>query len=85
MADLHSKAQRVPRLYTQLDNGGPITSDANCPEGTRGLMIGTAGNLSAAMKGGIIIAMPVQAGFVAGEFVTVLASSSTVEDVWAAV
>lgn len=81
---LHDKYQSVPRLYTQLDGGGTIGTDADCPAKTRGLYIGTAGTLSATMVGGSITSMPVQAGLLLGEFTAVLASGSTVEDVWAA-
>ncbi len=80
----HQKAQRPPRLYTELDGGGSIGSDADCPSDTRGLLIGSDGDLSAVMKGGTVVSMPVLSGFLPGEFVTVLSAGSTVSDVWAA-
>lgn len=80
----HEKHNRVPRAYIQLASGA-VTVDVACPEGTRCLQIGTAGNISATMKGGAINAMPVQPGLLLGEFTSVLAAGTTVTGVWAAV
>jgi hypothetical protein len=80
----HDKALRVPRQYQELA-AGAVTVDVACPDGTRGLHIGTAGNVSATMKGGSVTAMPVQPGLLLGEFTTLLAAGTTVTGVWAAV
>jgi hypothetical protein len=80
----HDKALRVPRQYLELA-AGAVTADVACPQGTRALHIGTAGNISATMKGGSVTAMPVQPGLLLGEFTSVLAAGSTVTGVWAAV
>lgn len=85
MSDLHSKAQRVPRLYVQLDGGGLIGTDTDCPEGTRGLLVGTEGTLSAVMSGGSVDLMPVKAGTIMGEFKQVLTSGTSAQDIWAIV
>lgn len=83
MADLHAKSLRVPRLYTELDGGGAISADVDCPEKTRGILIGVAGTISARMADGIVTSMPVQVGFLPGEFLEILASGTTAEDIWA--
>lgn len=80
----HDKALRVPRYYLELA-AGVVTVDVACPQGTRALHVGTAGNISATMKGGSITAMPVQPGLLMGEFTAVLAAGTTVTGVWAAV
>jgi hypothetical protein len=80
----HDKALRVPRYYLELA-AGAFTTDVACPQGTRALHIGAAGNISATMKGGSVTAMPVQPGLLLGEFTSVLAAGTTVTGVWAAV
>jgi hypothetical protein len=80
----HDKALRVPRQGQELA-AGAVTVDVACPDGTRALHIGTAGNISATMKGGSVTAMPVQPGLLLGEFTSVLAAGTTVTGVWAAV
>jgi hypothetical protein len=80
----HDKALRVPREYVELA-AGAVTVDVACPDGTRGLHIGTAGNISATTKGGSVTAMPVQPGLLLGEFTSVLAAGTTVTGIWAAV
>ena len=80
----HDKALRVPRQYVELA-AGAVTVDVSCPTGTRALHIGTAGNVSATLKGGSITSMPVQPGLLLGEFTAVLAAGTTVTGVWAAV
>ena len=57
-----------------------------CPEGTRGLLIGSAGPLNCTINGEAKTALPVQAGIIAGFFETLEDSvglTDPAENIWA--
>jgi hypothetical protein len=80
----HDKATRVPRDYRVLAQGAGALGAGHVHR-HRALHIGTAGNISATLKGGSVTAMPVPQGLLLGEFTSVLAAGTTVTGVWAAV
>lgn len=80
----HQKAQRVPTRYVLLSFAAP-TSAVTCPEGTRGLLIGTGGALDATLSGGPVNGLPAPAGLLAGEFVSVGGPGTTAENIYAVV
>ncbi len=86
MADPHTKKLRVPTRYVEIAAvGATVASDTDCPEETRGLHVGTAGNITVVIDGRpLTVAVAGGVPFL-GEFEQVLASGSTVQGVWALV
>ncbi|MBS1301703.1 hypothetical protein [Loktanella sp. SALINAS62] len=86
MADPHTKKLRVPTRYFEIAAvGATVAADTDLHEDTRGLHIGTAGNITVEI-GGSTLTVAVAGGMpFLGEFDRVLASGYTVTGVWALV
>ncbi len=71
-----------PQDFVQLHAAAPAAPVA-CPEGTRGLLVGTAGTLNVTMTGGVErTGVPFPAGFTPG-FFTVVRAGGTAQNIWA--
>ncbi len=72
----------VPNDFALQSSGAP-TGEIPLPDGTRGLLIGTAGSLNVTMQNGEIrVAVPFQVGINPGRFKSIQ-TGGTAASVWA--
>lgn len=81
----HDKAVRPPTDFVLLSSTAPATT-IPAPEGTRGLLIGTAGALNITTKeGGDRDGVPFQVGMTPIEITAIRATPSGAANIWAVI
>jgi len=72
----------IPGDFVQLASGAPSSGPYDCPDRTRGVLVGVAGTLDVVMLNGEArTGIPVPAGIMPGRFAQV--TGGTAQNIWA--